>query len=482
MSKWREGIATMEGFLADPEVTEYIVHAYSDPEKSISLVARDVPPHGYRCYWVRGTTKDFNEQAKLANLNPILQGLLPIATRVIQSPVVSKIIKPRKKTSSKKGYQIENDFFVVTAKPGRAGISVNDKRLGITFSELNQLIDGSDCGDLYNYCPTEKDRLFTASIRHIEVEERKSYQRLSCHYDLRIPSSITDDRKSRSEALVINPVVSTFTLVRGVPRIDVHTEIDNFSKDHRQRVHFPAPFTTSHAYHDGHFEIVQRPIGIPQFDETWEEPPRPEVPQCQFSSIADTKTSLTIANRGLPEVEVFNNLSGKTEIAITLLRCIGWLSRDDIATRKGHAGPMGVSTPGAQMLGKHAFDYSIIPGDSHWQDAIPHAFSFNTPLQSMTSPIHPGALASDYSLLNNSNQSFIITSIKPPEKGPGMIMRGFNMLPSPIEVTLQTTSYLQKATLVSLDENPIKAIPVSSDGNIQIKVDGHKIVTILLTP
>ena len=59
---------------------------------------------------------------------------------------------------------------------------------------------------------------------------------------------------------------------------------------------------------------------------------------------------MIIANRGLPEVEV----TSRHEIAITLLRCVGWLSRDDFSTRTGHAGPF-LETPKAQMQGEWEF-------------------------------------------------------------------------------------------------------------------------------
>ena len=39
-------------------------------------------------------------------------------------------------------------------------------------------------------------------------------------------------------------------------------------------------------------------------------------------------------------------------LGLTLLRCVGWLSRDDLSTRYKHAGP-GLETPGAQCLGLH---------------------------------------------------------------------------------------------------------------------------------
>jgi hypothetical protein len=39
-------------------------------------------------------------------------------------------------------------------------------------------------------------------------------------------------------------------------------------------------------------------------------------------------------------------MQGNPQIALTLLRCVGWLSRDDLSTRRGHAGPY-MATPGA---------------------------------------------------------------------------------------------------------------------------------------
>ena len=55
-----------------------------------------------------------------------------------------------------------------------------------------------------------------------------------------------------------------------------------------------------------------------------------------------------VANRGLPEVE-FIPEGNETHIALTLLRCVGWLSREDMHCRRGHAGPE-LPTPEAQWI------------------------------------------------------------------------------------------------------------------------------------
>ncbi len=80
--------------------------------------------------------------------------------------------------------------------------------------------------------------------------------------------------------------------------MEIKTEVDNLAKDHRLRVHFQAPFTSKEADFDGHFEIIRRPIGVPEKGRNWVENPRPEVPQRAFTDVSKEKIGLMIANRG----------------------------------------------------------------------------------------------------------------------------------------------------------------------------------------
>lgn len=135
----------------------------------------------------------------------------------------------------------------------------------------------------------------------------------------------------------------------------------------------------------------------------------------------------------MPEVEVLKNELGNTEIALTLIRSVGWLSRDDLSTRKSHAGPMGIETPEAQMLGKHRFEYSIISGSQDWHKPINLAQAFNAPMRAVDTTVHAGKLPVRSYLVMNDNQYFIITSIKLSEDETGLIVRGYNILSTPIE-------------------------------------------------
>ena len=75
-----------------------------------------------------------------------------------------------------------------------------------------------------------------------------------------------------------------------------------------------------------------------------------------------------IADLGVPEVEVIKvDEDSHTEIALTLIRSVGWLSRDHMYVRQGHAGPA-FETPGGQVPGKWTYDYSIIPHHGDWRE------------------------------------------------------------------------------------------------------------------
>ena len=84
-----------------------------------------------------------------------------------------------------------------------------------------------------------------------------------------------------------------------------------------------------------------------------------------------------IANLGLPEAAALRAEDGSAVIALTLLRSVGWLSRDDLWNRQGHAGPP-LATPEAQVLGLHQFNYRIIPHDGDWLKASQMAHAYQT--------------------------------------------------------------------------------------------------------
>ncbi len=85
------------------------------------------------------------------------------------------------------------------------------------------------------------------------------------------------------------------------------------------------------------------------------------VHQRRFSAVSDGERGLAVLVRGLPEVEAIPTEAG-VDLAITLLRAVGWLSRDDLISRPQGAGPA-FATPEAQCPGPQRFALAFCPFD-----------------------------------------------------------------------------------------------------------------------
>lgn len=464
---WNASRDQIERFFSDPTITSYHVRARSTSAAQLVATIKNVPGHGYRTLWIRPRTPEVKRPVHLGFLASFL---LPLA----RLPIIQNLAT--RKRYARPPYRIENDFFMVEAfKDGT--LTLLDKRSQITYRGLNRFLDGGDCGDEYNHCPPNVDRIFAASLKRAGLTHGPVQQTLELELELSTCLALAPNRKSRLQEKVTIPITTTITLTNRVPRVDIHTRVDNRARDHRLRVHFPAPFAAETGFHDGHFEVVERKIGIPAFDETWVEQPRPEVPQRAFTTITDSKSGLTIANRGLTEVEVLKNADGNAEIAVTLLRCVGWLSRDDFSTRKGHAGPF-LETPGAQMPGAWAFDYSIIPHAGDWMNAFAQAYAFETPMRLARTGIHPGNLPASGSFIKVEPASFVVSAIVQSESGDGWLLRGYNLTAESIHVTLKPWKPYKKVEKVNLAEEKQATLKSGVGGSITLPVRGHEIVTI----
>jgi alpha-mannosidase len=111
----------------------------------------------------------------------------------------------------------------------------------------------------------------------------------------------------------------------------------------------------SHAVHDTGFAVIQRALAPTEPRGT--EDIYPTVPHRTWSAIESTDVSVAIFSRGLYELEARPESAG-TSLLLTLLRCVGWLSRSDLATRRGGAGPE-LETPGAQEMGEHRVEFAL---------------------------------------------------------------------------------------------------------------------------
>jgi alpha-mannosidase len=372
--------------------------------------------------------------------------------------------------------RIENEFFTVEANRRDGTLTVRDKRSGGTYRGFNRLVDGGDRGDEYNYCVPDPDVVIDSPTGAVDVRVTEAgpiRSILEVRMTYRLPARLTSKRQ-RATRLVSCPVRVIVTLSTGVPRIDVRTEVENNAEDHRLRAHFPSGIATEVSHAEQHFGVVTRPLRPPAGGREWQEQPVGYHPQKTFVDVNDGKRGLMIANRGLPEYEALDARGGAT-IALTLLRCVGWLSRDDLSCRRGHAGP-GLATPEAQMIGDYAFEYAIIPHEGGWARAYAEAHRFATPLRARWNPRGTGALPLSASFLEVDGNGTVVTALKRAEDGNGAIVRLYNTLGRKSKAALRLTEPWRRADIVDMNEDRLRAADVKG-GRVSLSLKPNEIAT-----
>ena len=140
----------------------------------------------------------------------------------------------------------------------------------------------------------------------------------------------------------------------GEPLTRLQVDLVNEAPDHRLRLLIPAD-TSGGAWAGVAFGAVQRSFRAPGSEPGWEYDLRTD-PARQWVLAG----GVGVIVPGPFEYELLEGY-----IALTLLRCVGWLSRGDLGNRPGNAGPE-VATPEGQMLGRHHFELALL------EDAADH--------------------------------------------------------------------------------------------------------------
>ncbi|HOP69741.1 MAG: glycoside hydrolase family 38 C-terminal domain-containing protein [Dethiobacteria bacterium] len=369
--------------------------------------------------------------------------------------------------------ELENSFYRITFNSDGT-LNLLDKETGRVLPNLHRLVDGGDRGDLYTFTAPEKDTLVDSPVRGLkkvrfEVTETgpvRASVRITRTY--RLPASLSPTRESRSRKKVDCRITTIVSLISNWPGVHFETVIDNRALDHRLRVHFSAPFKVAECHADGHFSVIRRSIQPPPGDYSgWAEKPDGLAPQKQFVSIDNGEFGLALINRGLPEYEVMTGKGSRgSEIALTLLRSVGWLSRDDLHNRPGHAGPA-VETPEGQCLGLHKCSYTLVPHRGSWQEAKIKKLAglINAPPVSTITGRKEGRLPAKHSLLTLEPEEMELSCIKKADDGEALIARFFNCSPEEQEAVVKTGFAYREALPANLLEEPVGApLPASPEG------------------
>tara|TARA_B100000029_G_scaffold369009_1_gene362769 strand:+ start:5924 stop:8656 length:2733 start_codon:yes stop_codon:yes gene_type:complete len=366
---------------------------------------------------------------------------------------------------------LENDFLKVSVNPNGT-INILNKDTNHNHENLNILESSGDKGDEYDYSlcgdgQTVTSRKASASIGIIESTPYKGSLRVN--FDLNVPKSIDEARQQRVDETKKCDIEIEMSLEHLEPYVRIKTKFNNQSEDHRLRAGFPMPESNS-IFSDGHFYTNKRNVELPP-DENWAQPHTKTYPQQDFSFCHDGSNGLAVFSKGLHEVEV-----RKGTLWLTLLRAVGWLSRDDFESRRNNnAGPT-IYTPEAQCKGENIYEYALYPFSGDWIEArVKHwATRYKTDLKSMQG-VADGAISDNW-LLEKENDTVAITAIKKHESRNTLVVRMFNLSGEDAVETISTARQVKACWKLNLIENRQSKIKNQTNG-FQVGLGAYEIGT-----
>lgn len=340
---------------------------------------------------------------------------------------------------------------------------------GLVLSGLGRLVDGGDRGDSYNFAPPARDRLVDvpALVTSGVVEEGPARWILRVVREYDVPVSLSDDPDERSRTTSALTVETTAELRKGEPFLRLTVSFVNTARDHRMRLHLPLPDAVSMSESEGQFAVTRRPL---HGEGGWGEFPIPTFPATSFVSAGPVTVLLDHAS----EYEV---VDGGRELAITLLRAVGSISRNLNPLRDEPAASE-IAVPGAQALGETVTGrFAILPSRAGWQQAkaVVLAEKFRSEplvrrgLASTSLPL-PAPLAG----LRVEGDSVAVASIH--RTGSGVEVRIVAMSASPARAVV--TGDFTEVTTVTLLGDPLSVS--ASSGSLELPLTPWEIRSLVL--
>jgi hypothetical protein len=238
------------------------------------------------------------------------------------------------------------DATTAVASPVTAhGTVVRSELVELDLASL-RLVDGGDHGDSYTYAPPETDLLVDAPVESTAevLESGPLRARVLLRRTYRWPRGLDGTRRGRETVDVAVDLVAE--LRAGEPFVRVRIVFDNQCDDHRVRIHVPLPSTADRTHAEGQFAIVERP----RLQEAgFGEDGLGAYPASAFVAAG----GIALLFEHVSEYELLDD----RELAVTVLRSVGLVSRAANPYRRVNAGPE-LPIPDAQMHGPHTFAFA----------------------------------------------------------------------------------------------------------------------------
>jgi alpha-mannosidase len=224
---------------------------------------------------------------------------------------------------------------------------------------VGRIVDGGDFGDTYNYAPPAADTVIdqpdSVSVEVAAGGPLRAELLVMRRY--RWPLGVLEDGSARTQETAPVDVVTHVELRAGERFVRLRVSFDNPSRDHRVRLHVPLATAASGSAAEGQFAVVERGLGV---EGGYGERAVATFPARGFVSAG----GMALLLEHVAEYEVVDG----RELALTLLRSTGLISRNENPWREDPAGPE-VAVPDAQMIGRRGFEFAVLPHPGSWADA-----------------------------------------------------------------------------------------------------------------
>ncbi|MFI9597288.1 alpha-mannosidase [Nonomuraea sp. NPDC052265] len=266
---------------------------------------------------------------------------------------------------------LDNGLLRVEIEPdGTIGMFGKDGR---TITGVGRIEDGGDAGDTYNHAPPADDLVVSEPIS-IDTELISTGPLVGIVEVTRLylwpatgenvahtPELPPPARTGTTEDVMVTMRVE---LRAGEPFVRLRVSFDNRCEDHRVRLHVPLPRQADHSLAEGQFAVVRRGL---ESEGGCGETPLPTFPASGWVAAGGVAALLE-------HVTEYELLDDGYELALTLLRSVGYLSRNHNALRPEPAGPQ-LPTPAAQSRGPYTVSLALMPY-MDWREVPPEAERF----------------------------------------------------------------------------------------------------------
>jgi alpha-mannosidase len=336
-----------------------------------------------------------------------------------------------------------------------------------------------DRGDLYTHSPFGPIRIEERFLRSGLVHSGPVRGELETRWRILVPSAadrrLAGARRDGSAGFV--DVRVRLRLDAGVPFLRVTVDGLNGATAHRLRIRLRTGVASPQVWADAAFGPVERvPIEVSDAERRVEAPP-PTAPLHRYVSLFGPSRGVTVYSDGMAEYEA----TPTGDVAVTLVRSVGDLSRNDLPERPGHAG-WPVSTPEAQTLGPFHAELALFPHGSRTDDTIDQIERtaddvllplVGTTLRSAIADYEPsGGLE-----LEGSGLAF--SCAKESEDGEWLVLRCVNLLERETRGRWVLPFDAREARVARLDETPLGEAALA-DRWVEFLAAPRAVVTLLV--